>query len=552
MSREDLLEVNLKIMKDVASNLKQHCPDAFVINVANPLDAMVYALQKITGFADEPGGRHGRACSTPPLQVLRRRGARRLASATCEALVLGGHGDDMVPLVRTRTVGGVPAHPAPRQGQAGRRSSSAPARAAASWWRCTRDRRLLRARRRRRSRWRRAYLDRSACSPAPPCSTASTASSDVFMGVPVQIGAGGVEKILVDRAEPTRRRRAREVAPRRCARSIEARSKNSIEGPAMKIHEYQGKEIFQKYGVPVPGASGAVTPDEAEAAAQALSPRPATRSSSSRRRSTPAAAARAAASRSPRRPARRETRRTQILGMHARHAPDRPRGAEGQAAARRAGPRHRRASSTSACVVDRGAGRVVVMASTEGGMEIEEVAAKTPGEDPARGGRPGRRLPGLPGAQARLRARPARRRGRQSSAQAAASALPARSSTPTASLAEINPLVVTQGRARCWRSTPRSTSTTTRSSATPTLEALRDIDEEDPTRGRGARSATCRYIKLDGNIGCLVNGAGLAMATMDIIKLLRRRAGELPRRRRRRRPRRRSPRRSASSSPTRT
>ena len=50
MSREDLLEVNLKIMKDVASNLKTHCPNAFVINVANPLDAMVYALFKITGF----------------------------------------------------------------------------------------------------------------------------------------------------------------------------------------------------------------------------------------------------------------------------------------------------------------------------------------------------------------------------------------------------------------------------------------------------------------------------------------------------------------------
>src|SRR5215471_131226 len=50
MSREDLLDINLKIMKDVAANAKQHCPNAFVINVANPLDAMVYAFQKITGF----------------------------------------------------------------------------------------------------------------------------------------------------------------------------------------------------------------------------------------------------------------------------------------------------------------------------------------------------------------------------------------------------------------------------------------------------------------------------------------------------------------------
>ena len=50
MTREDLLEVNLKIMKDVAANIKAHAPNAFVINVANPLDAMVYALYKITGF----------------------------------------------------------------------------------------------------------------------------------------------------------------------------------------------------------------------------------------------------------------------------------------------------------------------------------------------------------------------------------------------------------------------------------------------------------------------------------------------------------------------
>src|SRR6478609_2947273 len=50
MSREDLLDINLKIMRDVAGNIKAHCPDAFVINIANPLDAMVYALYKITGF----------------------------------------------------------------------------------------------------------------------------------------------------------------------------------------------------------------------------------------------------------------------------------------------------------------------------------------------------------------------------------------------------------------------------------------------------------------------------------------------------------------------
>ena len=67
----------------------------------------------------------------------------------------------------------------------------------------------------------------------------------------------------------------------------------------------------------------------------------------------------------------------------------------------------------------------------------------------------------------------------------------------------------------------------------PELEALRDSDEEDP-REIEAKKYDLRYIELDGNIGCMVNGAGLAMATMDIIKHYGGAAGELPRRRRRR------------------
>ena len=86
------------------------------------------------------------------------------------------------------------------------------------------------------------------------------------------------------------------------------------------------------------------------------------------------------------------------------------------------------------------------------------------------------------------------------------------------SLVEINPLVVTEGRRAASRSTPRSTSTTTRCSATRTSRRC-------ATRARKTRSSSrprkheLNYVKLDGNIGCMVNGAGLAMATMDIIKL---------------------------------
>ena len=106
-----------------------------------------------------------------------------------------------------------------------------------------------------------------------------------------------------------------------------------------------------------------------------------------------------------------------------------------------------------------------------------------------------------------------------------------------------------QGRqARC-ASTPRSTSRTTRSSATRTWPTLRDVDEEDPAEVEASKY-DLNYVKLDGQIGCMVNGAGLAMATMDIIKLYGHGARQLPRRRRRRVARRRWRRPSRSSSPT--
>ena len=88
-----------------------------------------------------------------------------------------------------------------------------------------------------------------------------------------------------------------------------------------------------------------------------------------------------------------------------------------------------------------------------------------------------------------------------------------------ASLLEINPFLLHEGRRACSPSTPRSTSTTTRSTAIPTCSELRDFDEEDPLEVEASKYSL-NYIKLEGgNVGCMVNGAGLAMATMDIIKL---------------------------------
>ena len=107
MSREDLLEVNLKIMKDVAANVKQHAPNAFVINVANPLDAMVYALHKITGFRKQMVCGMAGVLDTSRFKFFVAE-ALGCSIRDVEALVLGGHGDDMVPIARQASVGGVP------------------------------------------------------------------------------------------------------------------------------------------------------------------------------------------------------------------------------------------------------------------------------------------------------------------------------------------------------------------------------------------------------------------------------------------------------------
>src|SRR5713226_2868184 len=107
MSREDLLEVNLKIMRDVAANIKQYCPNAFVINIANPLDAMVFALYKITGFKKSQVVGMAGVLDTSRFKFFVSE-ALGCSIRDVEALVLGGHGDDMVPIIRHAMVGGVP------------------------------------------------------------------------------------------------------------------------------------------------------------------------------------------------------------------------------------------------------------------------------------------------------------------------------------------------------------------------------------------------------------------------------------------------------------
>jgi succinyl-CoA synthetase beta subunit len=166
-------------------------------------------------------------------------------------------------------------------------------------------------------------------------------------------------------------------------------------------------------------------------------------------------------------------------------------------------------------VVDRSSQRVVLMASSEGGMDIEEVAARMPEKihkvfiDPATG---------LTEQEA---ADVARKIGVPEGSAAQAGALLRnlyRAFDETdASLAEINPLIYT-GDGRVIALDAKMNFDENALYRHPEIVALRDLDEEDPAEIEASKHGLS-YISLDGNIGCLVNGAGLAMATMDIIKL---------------------------------
>ena len=195
MSREDLLEVNLKIMRDVATNVKTHCPNALVINVANPLDAMVYALYRITGFKKNQVIGMAGILDTSRFKFFVA-DALKCSIRDVEAVVLGGHGDDMVPLVRSATVGGIPLTALlnkekldaiikrTREGGAELvalyKTGSAYFAPAASAIAMAES----------------YLLDRKRILPCAAYLEGEYGIRGYFMGVPVQIGAGGVEKVI--------------------------------------------------------------------------------------------------------------------------------------------------------------------------------------------------------------------------------------------------------------------------------------------------------------------------------------------------------------------
>jgi len=278
----------------------------------------------------------------------------------------------------------------------------------------------------------------------------------------------------------------------------------------MNIHEYQGKEIFRKFGVPTPRGYPAFTVDEAVAAAEKLGGTvwvvKAQIHAGGRGKGGGVKLARSID----------EVRSlaTQMLGMTLVTHQTGPAGRVVKRLLVEEG-----ANITKeyylAVVVDRVLQRAVMMASSEGGVNIEEVAEKTPEKiilqsiDPATG---------IQGFHCRKIAYALGLTGNQ--VKSATKLLPALYKAFTesdASLLEINPLVVTAD----GDVLPLDAKMNFDSNALyrhPDIVELRDEDEEDPKELEASKH-DLNYIKLDGAIGCMVNGAGLAMATMDIIKL---------------------------------
>ena len=278
----------------------------------------------------------------------------------------------------------------------------------------------------------------------------------------------------------------------------------------MKIHEYQGKELLKRYGVRVPRGIPCFSVDDAVKAAQALGGKvwvvKAQIHAGGRGKGGGVKVAKSLD----------EVRAyaTQILGMQLVTHQTGPSGQVVRRLLIEEGADIKKELYVG-LVVDRVTQKVTVMASSAGGMDIEEVAERTPdlihkvSADVAAG---------LTDAQADdLAAKIGIPAASVPQARAVFQALVRAFWETDASLAEINPLILT-GSGDVIALDAKINFDSNALFRHPELVALRDLDEEDPAEIEASKFDLA-YIQLDGNIGCLVNGAGLAMATMDTIKL---------------------------------
>jgi len=279
----------------------------------------------------------------------------------------------------------------------------------------------------------------------------------------------------------------------------------------MKIHEYQAKELLRGYGIPVPRGKAAATPEEAREAAEELQGKTVVKAQIHAGGRGKGGGVKPAAS-----PDEAFAAARAILGMQLVTHQTGPEGKKVRSVLVEEASAIRKELYLS-LVVDRSKGRecVVLMASEAGGMDIEQVAATTPAKIVKCAVHP---VVGFSPFQARK--------------LSAALGLDAEQRKPFAeivrnlyrlflekdcSLLEINPLAITED-GRLLALDTKINFDDDGLYRHPEIRELRDPDEEEPLEV-AAKNAAVNYIKLDGNVGCMVNGAGLAMTTMDLIKM---------------------------------
>ena len=277
----------------------------------------------------------------------------------------------------------------------------------------------------------------------------------------------------------------------------------------MKVHEYQAKALLREFGVAVPRGEVADTPAQARAIAERLGGRVVVKAQVHAGGRGKAGGIKLADD-----PPRAEQAASQILGMMLKTPQTPPEGIRVRKVLIEEASAIERELYAS-ITLDRGRARHVVMASQAGGMEIEEVAAKTPDKILREWAHPAL---GLADFQAR---RLAFGLGLVGDALKQGVALIRNLFTlylaKDGSLAEINPLVVTTD-GRVFALDAKLNFDDNALVRHEEVVELRDTNEEDPLDVEASKYGL-NYIKLDGDVGCMVNGAGLAMATMDIIKL---------------------------------
>ena len=277
----------------------------------------------------------------------------------------------------------------------------------------------------------------------------------------------------------------------------------------MKVHEYQAKALLRELGVPVPNGEVASSPADAKVVAARIGGKVVVKAQVHAGGRGKAGGIKLADGAT-----EAETAARQILGMRLRTPQTPPEGLEVRSVLVEEASAIERELYVS-ITLDRARSAHVVMASQAGGMDIEEVAARTPEKILREWAHPAL---GLADFQARRLAFGLGLAGDQfKQGVGLLKSLFALYLAKDCSLAEINPLVVT-GDGRVLALDAKLTFDDNALSRHAELVALRDVREEDPLDVEASKYGL-NYIKLDGTVGCMVNGAGLAMATMDIIKL---------------------------------